>query len=91
MDVDGRRVDVRMGKDGPLVTDEGHYILDLHLGRIGDAAGARRRARTRSPAWSSTGSSSAWRSCVVLGRADGSAEVLLRPARGTERRATSPS
>ena len=27
---------MRIGKDGPLVTDEGHYILDLHLGRIGD-------------------------------------------------------
>ena len=37
MDVDGREVAVRMGKDGPLVTDEGNYILDLHLGRIGDA------------------------------------------------------
>ena len=31
MDVDGHQVDVRMGKDGPLVTDEGNHILDLHL------------------------------------------------------------
>lgn len=38
-DVDGRRVTVRRGPDGPLVTDEGHHILDLHLGRIGDARG----------------------------------------------------
>ncbi len=44
MDVDGSKVEVRMGKDGPLVTDEGHFILDLHLGRIGDPAGALRVA-----------------------------------------------
>lgn len=35
-DVDGRRVEVRRDGAGPLVTDEGHHILDLHLGRIGD-------------------------------------------------------
>ena len=38
-DVDGRRVAPRMAAGGPLVTDEGHHILDLHLGRIGDPAG----------------------------------------------------
>jgi len=36
-DVDGRKIDLRMAGDQPLVTDEGHYILDLHLERIGDA------------------------------------------------------
>lgn len=34
--VAGRRVAVRMAADRPLVTDEGHHILDLHLGRIDD-------------------------------------------------------
>ncbi len=35
-DVDGRRVALRMAGEAPLTTDEGHHILDLHLGRIGD-------------------------------------------------------
>lgn len=35
-DVQGRRVTVRMAGDQPLVTDEGHHILDLHLEKIGD-------------------------------------------------------
>ena len=62
MDVDGHRGRAcRMGTDGPLVTDEGHYILDLHLGADRRSAGARRGARTRCPGWSSTGSSSTWR------------------------------
>ncbi|SET26824.1 ribose-5-phosphate isomerase RpiA [Oceanicella actignis] len=36
MDVDGRSSTLRMAKDAPYVTDCGHYILDLHLRRIGD-------------------------------------------------------
>ena len=35
-DVQGRKVTVRMAGDQPLVTDEGHHILDLHLEKIGD-------------------------------------------------------
>lgn len=35
-EVDGREVTMRMAAEAPLVTDEGHYILDLHLKRIGD-------------------------------------------------------
>jgi ribose 5-phosphate isomerase A len=35
--VAGRRVTVRTDGAAPLVTDEGHHILDLHLQRIGDA------------------------------------------------------
>lgn len=34
-DVDGTEIR-RRGGDDPFVTDEGHFILDLHLGRIGD-------------------------------------------------------
>jgi len=37
MDVLGRDVTLRMNNDRPYVTDEGNYILDLHLGRIGNA------------------------------------------------------
>ena len=37
MDVLGRETTLRMNGDRPFVTDEGNYILDLHLGRIGKA------------------------------------------------------
>ncbi|MEL7258744.1 MAG: ribose-5-phosphate isomerase RpiA [Pseudomonadota bacterium] len=37
MDVLGRDATLRMNGSRPFVTDEGNYILDLHLGRIGDA------------------------------------------------------
>lgn len=37
MEVMGRDSILRMNGDGPFVTDEGHYILDLHLGRIENA------------------------------------------------------
>jgi len=37
LDIDGQTVTLRMNGDDAFVTDEGHYILDLHLGRIGNA------------------------------------------------------
>ncbi|ROU00135.1 ribose-5-phosphate isomerase RpiA [Histidinibacterium lentulum] len=37
LDVLGRECGVRMAGDAPYVTDEGNYILDLHLHRIGNA------------------------------------------------------
>jgi ribose 5-phosphate isomerase A len=37
VDVLGRDVTLRMNGDHPFVTDEGNHILDLHLGRIGNA------------------------------------------------------
>lgn len=37
MDVLGRSSTLRMNGDVPFVTDEGNHILDLHLGRIGNA------------------------------------------------------
>ncbi len=36
MDVLGRDASLRMNGGHPFVTDEGNYILDLHLGRIGN-------------------------------------------------------
>lgn len=36
MDVMGHKVVLRMDNGAPFVTDEGNYILDLHLGRIGN-------------------------------------------------------
>ncbi|MHA6325488.1 ribose-5-phosphate isomerase RpiA [Roseivivax sp. CAU 1753] len=37
MDVMGRKSSLRMTGDRPFITDEGNYIIDLHLGRIGNA------------------------------------------------------
>lgn len=37
LDVMGRTAALRMDHERPFVTDEGHYILDLHLRRIGNA------------------------------------------------------
>ena len=37
MDVLGRDATLRMNGETPFITDEGNYILDLHLGRIGNA------------------------------------------------------
>ena len=37
MDVLGRQSSLRMNGAAPYVTDEGNYILDLHLNRIGNA------------------------------------------------------
>lgn len=34
-DVGGTQVSLRLSREAPYVTDEGHYILDLHLRRIG--------------------------------------------------------
>ncbi|MEL6277884.1 MAG: ribose-5-phosphate isomerase RpiA [Pseudomonadota bacterium] len=35
-DVDGRETSLRMNRDEPFQTDEGNFIVDLHLGRIGE-------------------------------------------------------
>ncbi|MEO9685510.1 MAG: ribose-5-phosphate isomerase RpiA [Tateyamaria sp.] len=37
MDVLGRQSTLRMNGDQPYITDEGNYILDLHLQRVGNA------------------------------------------------------
>ncbi len=37
MDVMGRKAGLRMNGTRPFITDEGNHILDLHLGRIGNA------------------------------------------------------
>lgn len=36
MDVLGRKASLRMNGEAPFITDEGNYILDLHLNRIGN-------------------------------------------------------
>jgi ribose 5-phosphate isomerase A len=77
-DVDGDRVDVRMGKNGPLVTDEGNFIIDLHLGRIGDPP-ALAAALNALPGVVEHGLFIGLANAVVIGHDDGSTELLLRP------------
>jgi ribose 5-phosphate isomerase A len=74
----GRQVAVRRGGDGPLVTDEGHYILDLHLGHIPDPP-ALAAALSAIPGVVEHGLFIGMASAVVIGRPDDSAEVLHRP------------
>jgi len=84
MDVDGRQISVRMGKDGPLVTDEGNHILDLQLGRIGDAP-ALATALNNVPGVVETGLFIDMAHCAIIGRSDGTVQTLYRPgARGGE-------
>jgi ribose 5-phosphate isomerase A len=78
MDVDGRSLVMRTGSKGPIVTDEGHYIFDLHLGRIGDPA-ALAAALIAIPGVVETGLFIGTASSVVIGRPDGSAELLYCP------------
>ena len=80
MDVEGDRIEVRIGSKGPLVTDEGHHILDLHLKRIGDAP-ALAVALSAVPGVVEHGLFIDMAGTVVFGRPDGSTEVRHRPGR----------
>lgn len=77
-DVETREVRVRMAGDAPLVTDEGHHILDLHLGAIrvpGDLA----VALSTIPGVVEHGLFLGIAEAAIFGRADGGADVLSRP------------
>jgi ribose 5-phosphate isomerase A len=74
-EVDGREVTVRMAGERPLVTDEGHHILDLHLGRIYDAP-ALAAALNALPGVVEHGLFIDMAEAVVVGHADGRAEML---------------
>jgi ribose 5-phosphate isomerase A len=69
--VEGRDVDLRMAGEAPFVTDEGHYILDLRLGRIGDPA-ALAAALSAVPGVVEHGLFIGMAARAILGRADGS-------------------
>ncbi len=74
-DVDGRTFARRETDGRPYVTDEGHYILDLSLQRIGDpdVLGI---ALNLVPGVVETGLFCGLASAVVVGHPDGSAEVI---------------
>lgn len=80
-DVDGREVTLRPGPDGPLITDEGHHILDLHLVRIGDA-NALSHALTRIPGVVEHGLFIGMAEAAVIGHSDGSTEIMRRSPSG---------
>ena len=80
MDVQSNTVEVRTGAKGPLVTDEGHHILDLHLTRIGDPP-ALAAALAALPGVVEHGLFIDMAGTVVIGRGDGSTEVRHRPGR----------
>ena len=74
-DVAGRGMTLRNGEDGPLITDEGNYIVDLDLGRIGDPA--RLNAELNEiPGVVETGLFCGIAAAVVVGEADGTARVI---------------
>jgi ribose 5-phosphate isomerase A len=77
-DVDRRTIRRREVLDDPLLTDSGHYILDLDLGRIGEpevlAEGLRRL-----PGVVETGLFLGIASAMVVGHEDGTARLIGTP------------
>lgn len=76
-DVDGREAVLRLHKDEPLVTDEGHFILDLKLGRIGDPEDLA-TALNSIPGVVDNGLFIGLADAVIIGKADGTAQVIER-------------
>lgn len=74
-DVSGSQVSLRMNRDRPFVTDEGHYILDMHLRRIGDPARLSFKLN-RVPGVVENGLFIGMADAVVIGRDDGGADIL---------------
>jgi ribose 5-phosphate isomerase A len=74
-DVAGRGMTMRQGEDGPYITDEGHYIVDLELGRIGDPARLNADLNTI-PGVVETGLFCGIASAIVVGEVDGTARVI---------------
>jgi ribose 5-phosphate isomerase A len=74
-DVDARTMKRRETDGEPFVTDEGHYILDLSLGRIGDpdVLGI---SLNLIPGVVENGLFCGMATAVIVGHADGTAEVI---------------
>jgi ribose 5-phosphate isomerase A len=78
-DVGDRKLGLRESSGNPLVTDEGHYILDLHLSRIGNP---RELAYTLSalPGVVDHGLFIGIADAVIVGDENGQAELIERSA-----------
>lgn len=74
-DVGGRAARLRLDRDRPFVTDGGHFILDLELGRIGEPERLS-AALNAVPGVIDTGLFLNVADEAVIGRADGSTERL---------------
>ena len=74
-DVAGRMMTLRHGEDGTYLTDEGHYIVDLDLVRIGDPERLNADLNTI-PGVVETGLFCGIASAVVVGEPDGTARVV---------------
>lgn len=74
-DVAGRTAVLRMAGDAPFVTDQGNHILDLALGRIGDAR-ALALALNQIPGVVENGLFIGIADLMVLGNADGGTTVV---------------
>ena len=77
LDVGGREISLRMSSGHPLVTDEGHHILDLHLGRIGDPP-ALARALSQLPGVVDHGLFIGMADAVIIGDENGESELIER-------------
>jgi ribose 5-phosphate isomerase A len=72
----GARIELRKGQgDSPFVTDEGHHILDLHLGAIGEPERLNADLNVI-PGVVETGLFCGLASAVVVGLEDGTARVI---------------
>jgi ribose 5-phosphate isomerase A len=74
-DVAGRGMTLRDAQGSPFITDEGHYIVDLELGRIGEP----RRLNTdlnTIPGVVETGLFCGIATAIVVGEADGTARII---------------
>ncbi|MBP7000132.1 ribose-5-phosphate isomerase RpiA [Amaricoccus sp.] len=75
-DVGGREIVPRMSGEELLVTDEGHFILDLHLRRIGDAE-ALAAALNAIPGVVESGLFVGMAERAIIGHVDGRVEEIL--------------
>lgn len=78
-DVGGHGMRLRERDGGPYITDEGHLIADLYLGRIGEPAGLN-AALNEIPGVVETGLFIGLCSAVIVGEPDGDAYMIERRA-----------
>jgi ribose 5-phosphate isomerase A len=74
-DVAGRDMTLRQGEAGPYISDEGNYIVDLDLGRIGDPA-LLNTDLNAIPGVVETGLFTGIAAAVVVGEPDGMVRII---------------